>query len=232
MKKLFIAVTFTAAILVSVLIYAYAAQPEIKIENETIDANVLTYQVSFAEPLSGALILAVYDDKGGLCDVSVEKSTAPKQEWTISATSEQEKGLSKITFWDAADKLTPWTEMVSSSWSKNKYEHLTQNSTIGDLLNHPAFAGFAEQMLPYDGRDYNKDMPLSNISSLMVYHSHVNPENSIAAINRLIDDVNSGYQVFAIMSSDEFKEASLFPQKRTEVPYWHLPSSCHTPTST
>ena len=212
MKKLFIAITFTAAVLVGVLIYAYAAQPEIKIENETIDANALTYQVSFTEPLSGALILAVYDDKGGLCDVSVEKSTAPKQKWTISATSEQEKGLSKITFWDAADKLTPWTEMVSSSWSKNKYEHLTQNSTIGDLLNHPAFAGFAEQMLPYDGRDYNEDMPLSNISSLMVYHSHVNPENSIAAINRLIDDVNSGYQVFYDFYTEEEKAAD--PSKK------------------
>ena len=41
-----------------------------------------------------------------------------------------------------------------------------------------------------------------------------------------------GQQFFATMSSDEFKEASLFHKKRTEVPYRLLPSSCHTPTST
>ena len=41
-----------------------------------------------------------------------------------------------------------------------------------------------------------------------------------------------GHQLFATMSSDEFKEASLFHKKRTEVPYRLLPSSCHTPTST
>lgn len=48
------------------------------------------------------------------------------------------------------------------------------------------------------------------------------PKQQFAMVNK----------VFATMSSDEFKEASLFRKKRTEVPYRLLPSSCHTPTST
>lgn len=91
--------------------------------------------------------------------------------------------------------------------TKTQYEHLTTNSTIGDLLNHPAFGGFAEQMLPFNNRSYNKNMMLSNISSLMVYHSHINQENLVATINRLIDDVNDGKQIFYDFYTDEEKAA-------------------------
>lgn len=60
----------------------------------------------------------------------------------------------------------------------------------------PAFAGFARLLLPWDGLRYDEAMRLSDIGSLLPYHSHVVPETVVGALNRMIDDVNSGHAVF------------------------------------
>lgn len=104
--------------------------------------------------------------------------------------------------WDDGDRSI----MIKKQINK-EYKHLTTAMTISDLLTHPAFEGFAEHMLPYDGRSYNENMPLSEMSSLMVYHTHVNPENSVAAINRLIDDASEGKQIFYDFYTEEEKAA-------------------------
>jgi acetyl esterase/lipase len=74
--------------------------------------------------------------------------------------------------------------------------HLTAEHRIRDILNHPSFAGFGRRILPWDGRDYDDDMRLSNISSLLPYHSHVAPDIVVRALNRMIDDVSRGQPVF------------------------------------
>jgi acetyl esterase/lipase len=74
--------------------------------------------------------------------------------------------------------------------------HLGVESTIGDLLRHPAFAGFARLILPWDGRAYDEQMPLTRIGSLLPYHSHVDPETVASALNRMIDEVDRGRTVF------------------------------------
>jgi acetyl esterase/lipase len=74
--------------------------------------------------------------------------------------------------------------------------HLGVESTIGDLLRHPAFAGFARLILPWDGRAYDEQMPLTRIGSLLPYHSHVDPETVASALSRLIDEVARGRTVF------------------------------------
>ena len=74
--------------------------------------------------------------------------------------------------------------------------HLTTDASIGDLLNHAAFAGFARLILPWDDRAYDGSMRLSNISSLLPYHSHVNPGDVVTALNRMIDDATKGKTVF------------------------------------
>ena len=56
-----------------------------------------------------------------------------------------------------------------------KGRHLTADDTIQDLLNHPAFAGFARLLLPWDDRTYEKGMRLRDVGSLLPYHSHVDP---------------------------------------------------------
>jgi hypothetical protein len=75
-------------------------------------------------------------------------------------------------------------------------EHLTAVDTIQDLLNHPAFAGFATLLLPWDDRTYDGSMRLRDIGSLLPYHSHVDPATVVGGLNHVIDDVSNGRTVF------------------------------------
>src|SRR5690349_784318 len=74
--------------------------------------------------------------------------------------------------------------------------HLSVDDTIGDLLKHPAFAGFSRLLLPWDDRRYDPGMSLRDIDSLLPYHSHVDSAVVVASLNRMIDDRNSGRTVF------------------------------------
>ena len=48
---------------------------------------------------------------------------------------------------------------------------LTDDDTTGDLLKHPAFAGFSRLLLPSHDRTYDSRMRLQSIASLLPYHS-------------------------------------------------------------
>lgn len=85
---------------------------------------------------------------------------------------------------------------------------LTPESSLGDLMRHPAFAGFARLLLPWDDRGYDADMPLSGIAALAPYHSHVDADVAIGGLNRLIADAAAGRTIFY----DVYTEA----QKRAE----------------
>ena len=84
--------------------------------------------------------------------------------------------------------------------------HLTADDTILDLLNHPAFAGFARLLLPWDDRGYDNSMRLRNIGSLLPYHSHVDPGTVVSALNHMIDDVNNGKTIFYEFYTEEEKK--------------------------
>lgn len=43
----------------------------------------------------------------------------------------------------------------------NQGDHLGVQSTIGDILRHPAFAGFGPLILPWDDRAYDEEMRLA-----------------------------------------------------------------------
>ena len=68
--------------------------------------------------------------------------------------------------------------------------HLGAQNTVGDVLRHPAFAGFGRLILPWDDRAYDEERGLSRIASLLPYHSHVIRMSVAGALNRMIDDVN------------------------------------------
>jgi acetyl esterase/lipase len=86
------------------------------------------------------------------------------------------------------------------------FDHLSTASAIGDLLAHPAFAGHARLLLPWDDRPAEPSMPLSEIGSLLPYHSNVRPDLAVSSINRMIDDVAAGHQVFYDFYTDAQKQ--------------------------
>lgn len=90
--------------------------------------------------------------------------------------------------------------------------HLRVDDTVGDLLMHPAFAGFARLFLPWDARRYDAAMRLREIGSLLPYHTHVDPDVVVSSINRMIDDAAVGRTVFHDFYTPAEKEAE--PSRR------------------
>jgi hypothetical protein len=80
--------------------------------------------------------------------------------------------------------------------NQNRAIHLRVDDTIGDVLKHPAFAGFARLLLPWDSRRDDPTLSLRNIGTLLPYHTHVDPPVVVASLNRMIDDVSAGRMVF------------------------------------
>jgi acetyl esterase/lipase len=76
------------------------------------------------------------------------------------------------------------------------YNHLTTSNSVHDIVDHPAFKGFGELLLPGDHNTGYNNSSLSNVGSLMPYHSHVKPDIVVGAINHMIDEVNDGKTIF------------------------------------
>ncbi len=88
---------------------------------------------------------------------------------------------------------------------QDRHAHLHATSTIAHLISHPAFEGFARRILPWDDRDYDDQAPLSAIGNLLPYHSHVDTETTVNALNRMIDDIGQGQKVFFDIYTDAEK---------------------------
>lgn len=89
-----------------------------------------------------------------------------------------------------------------------RYPHVRAQDNLGDLLNHPAFRGFSHRLLPWDGRAYDQAMLLGDIAQLLPYHSQVHQGAVVAALNRIVDDVNAGRTVFYDLHTDAEKQAA------------------------
>lgn len=81
---------------------------------------------------------------------------------------------------------------------------LTDSVQVRDMVNHPAFAGFGEHLLPRP-QDAHSALPLRDVGRLMPWHGHVRPDVVLTALNRMIADVSAGQTVFYSFYADEQK---------------------------
>ena len=84
--------------------------------------------------------------------------------------------------------------------------HLTANNCVRDIVEHHAFEGFGELLLPRDDNSGYYSTQLHDVGSLMPYHSHVEPNIVVGALNHMIDEVNDGKTVFYEFYTDEQKQ--------------------------
>lgn len=73
---------------------------------------------------------------------------------------------------------------------------VTADDTVLTVIGHPAFKGFGRFILPMDAGVRNTGLKLSEISSLLPYHSAVRTETTINSINRMIGDAGRGENIF------------------------------------
>jgi len=91
-------------------------------------------------------------------------------------------------------------------------DHLTTGNYVRDIVNHQAFKGFGELLLPRDDNSGYYSTSLSNIDLLMPYHDHVVPDDVVGALNHMIDEVNEGRTIFYDFYTGEQKRQD--PAKR------------------
>jgi acetyl esterase/lipase len=107
------------------------------------------------------------------------------------------------------DAIGAGNNIIDSEYSEENgemYKHLATSNFIREIVNHPAFKGIGELLLLHDNNSGYYNTQLRNVGSLMPYHSHVEPENVIDAINHMIDDANDGKTIFYDFYSDEQKK--------------------------
>jgi len=92
------------------------------------------------------------------------------------------------------------------------YGHLTTSNYVRDIVNHDAFKGFGELLLPADNNSASYNTQLRDVGSLMPYHGHVNPDIVVGAVNHMIDEVKDGKTIFYDFYTDEQKQQD--PGKR------------------
>jgi acetyl esterase/lipase len=85
--------------------------------------------------------------------------------------------------------------------------YLHTGDSLGDLLDHPSLAGFAERTLPWYGRTYDRGLPLNRIGSLLPYHSEVDPAAVVPGLNLLIENAHRGVAVFREIYSEAERRA-------------------------
>jgi acetyl esterase/lipase len=80
-----------------------------------------------------------------------------------------------------------------------KTTYATADTTISDIINKRAFAGFGQFIFPIKNNPiFNPNMRLRNIDSLLPYHNpnSINTSTTINVINYMLDEVNKGKKIF------------------------------------
>jgi acetyl esterase/lipase len=105
------------------------------------------------------------------------------------------------------------------------YDHITINDTVRHVVDHPAFKGFSQLMLPGENDTYHYDTLLSNVRSLMPYHGHVDPDIVVGALNHMIDEVKDGKTIFYDIYTEQQKEEDPVKEYTGLFFYWGEPGA-------
>jgi len=100
-----------------------------------------------------------------------------------------------------------WAAEESEDSAVTEISYLDTRDSLGDLLDHPSLAGFAERTLPWHGRTYDRGLPLNRIGSLLPYHSEVDPAAVVRGLNLLIENAHRGVTVVHEIYSEEERRA-------------------------
>lgn len=85
--------------------------------------------------------------------------------------------------------------------------HVNADTTIGQLLSHPAFTGIGQHLLTRIGDSSRASLPLRDVRTLLPYHSAVDTGAVVAALNHMIDDAVAGKDIFYSFYSEQERQA-------------------------
>ncbi len=91
---------------------------------------------------------------------------------------------------------------------KTRMKELKIDDSLYDVVNHPAFQGFGQYILPWDNDD-SYGTQLNDVSSILPLHNCVDPNMVVGAINHMIDEVGSGKTIFYDFYTNQQKQKDL-----------------------
>lgn len=89
---------------------------------------------------------------------------------------------------------------------QHRVVHLNVDSTVGEIMDHPAFAGWSRFLLPEETGILDTEMKLHDISMLLPYHSHIEVNTTVRVLNHMINEASAGKQIFYDFYTEEQKQ--------------------------
>ncbi len=93
----------------------------------------------------------------------------------------------------------------------NNISYFTKDSTIGDVINNEAFAGFGNLIFPVD-RSYDLDTTLADIDDIYIWYNNIDDDTTVNIVNFLKEESDRGEEVFYPIYTEE--EMNSDPDKR------------------
>jgi hypothetical protein len=94
--------------------------------------------------------------------------------------------------------------------SAGSFRKVTVDSTVLEIVNHPAFEGFGHLVLPMESFHRPMDLSIQNaLANLLPYHNNLDPNQAVEVINKMIGMVADGQTIFYGIYSDEEKKLTL-----------------------
>ena len=88
---------------------------------------------------------------------------------------------------------------------RGNHPQVTARDSVSSVINHPAFEGFGQHILPGGARNVDQGVLLNNIGALLPYHSHIDSGTTARVVNHMISEVNAGKTIFYDFYTDEQK---------------------------
>ena len=137
----------------------------------------------------------------GWIQIWAAEQTLQSADWYQGTADAVRKQLFEIQATGADQPQRRTNEIVQNQVAATKGHHLTSADRIRDVVSHPAFGNFGSLILPWDNRASDEDMPLRDIGALLPYHSHINPDGVVSALNRTITEDN-GASIPGLIQTD------------------------------
>ena len=141
--------------------------------------------------------------------VQIEAMARLTDVFPLSALTFHEQEGARHEFRPVAEYLynaLPFFFPNKSDESMDTYGHLTVSSTVKEVTEHEAFAGFGRFILPAE-RLYDDGMTLADVARLLPYHNYVTGEHAVETINTMIDYVHAGNRLFYDIYTEADKQA-------------------------
>jgi acetyl esterase/lipase len=116
------------------------------------------------------------------------------------------KWILLLALFSNCNKNEPVASVNNTGGNKTIHPPLTLNHNVRDIVNHAAFQGFGEMLLPYENNSSYYNTSLGDVGSLMPYHAHVRPDIVLSSVNHMINEVNRGKTIFYNFYADQQKQ--------------------------